>query len=131
MIFDTLDNFNSAQVLYTCNHNPLGGPHCSVKHSQSLEMTLTPSLLEHGDITVPQLTSIIGISIMQLLCDGCLTLSYPAAHPFINQSSHSSPFLLYVTVLHFLSWSHSLLKKHVFAHQTSNSLSYPVSDSVS
>ena len=86
--------------------------------------------LECGYLTVPQWISTIGISITQLLCIGRLTFSYPAAHPSIDPSSHFTPPLSSLCHHLMLPLSATFSAKNTHS-PTSDSLSYPVSGSVS
>ena len=133
MIFDTLDNFDLLRcytlvivipwealiaVLNTRNPWRQPQPHFS---------------LEHRYLTVPQWISMIGISITQLLCIGCLsclTFSYPAAHPSIDPSSYFTPPLSSLCHHLMLPLLATFSAKNTHS-PTSDSLSYPVSDSVS
>ena len=101
-----------SQVLYTCDRDPLGGPRCSVKHSQSLETTPTPFLFG----TWISYGSSVDLNNQYL---HHATLVHQSSHPLvvsplvtplpILQSIHRPisplPFLLCVTILRFLCWS--------------------------
>ena len=124
-----------SQVLYTCDRDPLGGPRCSVKHSQSLETTLTPFLFG----TRISYGSSVDLNDRYL---HHATLVHWSSHPSvvsplvtplpILQSIHRPisplPFLLCHHLTLPLSATFSAKNTH---SPTSDSLSYPVSGSVS
>ena len=140
-----------SQVLYTCNRDPLGGPRCSVKHSQSLETTPTPFLfgtrisygssvdlndryLHHATLvhrsSHPSVVSPFG---RLTLRSSHLSVVSPLVTPLpIFQSIHRPisplPFLLCHHLTLPLSATFSAKNTH---SPTSDSLSYPVSGSVS
>ena len=104
-----------SQVLYTCDRDPLGGPCCSVKHSQFLETT--PTLFLFG----MQISYGFSVDLNDWYLHHA-TLVHQSSYPLvvsplvtplpILQSIHRPilplPFLLCVTILCFLSWSRQL-----------------------
>ena len=140
MIFDTSDDFDLLRCYTLAIAIPWEALVAVLNTRNPWRQPRPRFSLERGYLTVPQWISTIGISITQLLCIGRLTLRSshlsvvsPLVTPLpILQSIHRPisplPFLLCHHLTLPLSATFSAKNTH---SPTSDSLSYPVSGSVS